>query len=151
MEPTSSTSAPFGFAGLFFAAIGLVIAMVTIYAGPFAPQPELGVAIGEVAGDAIKATLREVFNRPQPENVTVQQSWTIDKTLQIIVVVTAVFAILLAIFAAFRREPRTIVFGALSLGIAALVFQFFAWVALLICGVIIIMAILNFFGDVFSF
>ena len=45
----------------------------------------------------IKSTVREVFNRPQPEAVV--RAWRVDDFIQIGVIVAAALAILLAIIA----------------------------------------------------
>lgn len=144
LENAAKSPMPFGTAGIVLGALALIAALVAAYAGPFGPQQELGVALGEIAGDAIKSTIREVFNRPQPEAEL--RGFSIDDGIAIAIVVAGVVSILLGIVAAIRGERRAAIVGAAGLGIAALVFQFLAWVALVIAGAILILAVMTLIG-----
>jgi sterol desaturase/sphingolipid hydroxylase (fatty acid hydroxylase superfamily) len=133
-----------GVIGVLIGAAALVLALVTIYAGPFAPQQALSVSLGELAGETIKATARELFGRAQPEPVA--RVWTLDDTLQIVVVVAGVAAILSAVFAAFYGSKRVLIMGAAALGSAAIAVQFLAWAVVVIACALLVMAVFSLFG-----
>jgi hypothetical protein len=125
-------------------AVALVLAMVVIFAGPFAPQPTVGTTIGEIAGDMLAAARRSVEGAPPP--APQPRGWDIDRVLVTITPILGVAAVVLAMVAVLRHERRHLPSYAAALGISAIVFQFFWWVALLICGVVLLVAIIENLG-----
>ncbi len=75
------------------------------------------------------------------------RGWDIDRVLATLTPILGVVAVVLGMVAALRREGwRLSAYGA-ALGGAAIVFQLFWWVALLICGVVLLVAIIENLGS----
>lgn len=135
-----------GYLAILLGAAALVMAMLVIFAGPFAPQQTVGVTIGEIAGDIVSAARRSVqgIEQPPPD----PRGWDIDRVLMILTPLLGVIAVVLAVLAAVRREPwRLATYGA-ALGGAAITVQFIWWVALLICGIVLLVSIIENLGGI---
>jgi hypothetical protein len=141
-------SAPFAWAALLAGALALMGAMAAVYAGPFAPQPTAGESLGRFAGEFLAAAAAGF--RGAPAAAPAATPMTIDDMLQLAVSAGGVLAMLLAIVALARREPRRLGAGALALGGMALAFQFVAWVVLLICGVVLLVSVIANIGSIFE-
>lgn len=148
MEKTEAASPGYSVAALVLAALALVGAMVSIYAGPFAPHQTVGVTLGDLTGDVIRSTMRNLKGEAQP--AAVARAMTMDDWIGIGVAVLGVLAIVLAIIGLARHESRRLAIGAMGLGIGAVAFQFFTWLALAIIGLLIIMAVMSVVGDFFG-
>ena len=148
MADTDLTRAPAACGGIALGALALAGAMIAIYAGPFAPQPKPGVVLGEFAADFVASAMRGFEGTAQPAPVAPAR--TIDDVIAIAVSAGSVLSIVLAIVAFARREPVRLGIGALALGGAAVTFQFVTWVALLICGVILMASVINNVGALFD-
>ncbi|PWK62202.1 hypothetical protein [Roseicyclus mahoneyensis] len=133
-----------GWLAILTGAVALVLAMLVIFAGPFAPQPSTGTVIGQIAGDMIAAARGSLDGSAQP--APVPRGWDVDRVLATLTPILGVLALCLAVMAAIRREPwRLSSYGA-ALGGAAIVIQFVWWIALLICGVVLLVAIIENLG-----
>ena len=133
--------APFGLTGVALGAAALGLAMVVTVAGPFAPQQPVGVSIGEVAGDILKSTWRELRGQPQPAPVA--PGLDIDAVLKTAGSVLGVVALVLGIVSRISREPRIAGRGAIWTGIGALAFQVFAWTVLMVLGALLLIEIVR--------
>jgi hypothetical protein len=135
-----------GYAAAVFGVVALAIAMLTVFGGPFSPQPTVGQTIGEIAGDMRASALRALRGEEQPPPVP--QSWDIDRVLMVTAPLLAVGAIALSVVSAIRREGLKLASYGAILGTAAIVFQFVWWLAMLICGVLLLMSIMENIGDI---
>lgn len=135
-----------GYAAVVFGVAALAIAMLTVFGGPFSPQPSVGQTIGEIAGDMRASALRAVRGEEQPPPVP--QPWDIDRVLMVTAPLLAVGAIALSLVSAIRREGLKLASYGAVLGVSAIVFQFVWWIALLICGMILLVSIMENFGDI---
>jgi hypothetical protein len=147
--PTFDTSdqAPiWSYAAITAGAVALVLAMLVIFAGPFAPQPSVGTTIGEIAADIAMAARNSVqgVEQPPPE----PRGWSIDRILETLTPILGVVAVVLAIMAAVRHEPRRVASYGAALGGAAIMIQFVWWIALLICGVVLLVSIVENLGGI---
>lgn len=149
MTDTNPRPAPFSLWALALGALALAAAMVALYAGPFGAQQSVGVSLGEMAGEVARSAMRDVLGREQPTPEV--QAMTIDRWIAITVAVASVLALVLAVIGLARHEPGRMVGAAIGVSAAALAFQFFAWLALVILGAMIIVAVLHFAGDFFDF
>lgn len=137
-----------GIIGMGIGAISLMMALVHFWAGPFAPQPTLETAVAEAAAEIREATIRALQGEePAPKE---RAAWDIDKKLQVATASFGGLAIIFAIFGYVGHEPKRQVAGAAALGVSAIVFQFFAWLALVLIFVILVAAVLQNF-DFISF
>jgi len=133
--------APFGLSGMAMGALALVVAMTVLVAGPFAPQQPVGVSIGEIAGDIITSTWREMRGKPQP--VPVPQGMDIDEMLKIAAIVLGAVALVAGVASRLRREPRVAGRAAIWMGAGALAFQLFTWTVLVILGMFLLVEIIR--------
>ena len=122
-------------------ALALALAMLTVFGGPFAPQPSVGTTVGEIAGEMRAAALRAVNGEPQP--APVPRGWDIDRILMLAAPLVGVMAIVLSMIAALRGERYRLAGYGAALGTGAIVFQFVWWIALLIAGTILLVSIIQ--------
>jgi hypothetical protein len=142
----SELRAPYSYASLALGAIALVTALVSVFAGPFTPQPATGVAIGELAAEIREAAQRALSGEAQPEPQVAP--WDIDRFLAVAVPALGVTGLLLAITGFIRREPHRATLCATLICVGAMMAQFVLWAVLVIAGAIIIAAVLHNIGDI---
>lgn len=151
--PTPLAPSPFrhvGFWALVAAALGLLIVLIGIGLPMMDPKPSVGTQIGEIAGEMRRAAWRGFFGlaAPEPEPVPTGTQW--QSILAMFGPALGALAVILGVVSGVKGENWRYAAYAGTLGIMAIVFQFFWWVALLITGVIIIVAILDNIGDIFG-
>ncbi len=138
----------FGVGAMAIAAIALLIAVIHLSAGPFKPQEPVSKTIAETAVAIKEAAKRAVTGEDLPAAEPAASRWDIDRVLDILVLVLAGIAMALAIFALLRKEPQTPAYVGFSLGVGVVLMAYLQWLALLICGAIILVAILNNLSDI---
>lgn len=138
-----------GFWAVVIGAIALVLVFVQIFGPMMDPKPSVGTQIGEIAGDIKRSAWRSFFGlsnataEPEPVSSVIY--------LALVAPVLGVLAIVLSLISGVLRENwRYRVYGT-GLGAAAVLFHFFWWMALLVAGVLILVAIIENLGDIFSF
>ncbi|WP_282609034.1 hypothetical protein [Pelagibius sp. Alg239-R121] len=147
-EPLRSTptdpSGPRPTAGMIGFAIGaaaVLLVLMHFWAGPFAPQQSAGISIGEIAGEIRDSAARALSGEQQPEPTAAP--WDIDRVLNLFAAVLAGAAIVLGLLGIVRRETWRPAAGAIALGASAVVFQFFAWIILIVVGLIVFFVIIQ--------
>jgi hypothetical protein len=159
MEPNANTPdatladpSPFrkvGFWALLAGGLAMVLAFAHIVAPSLEPSPSAGERIGEIAGEMKRAAWRTFLGLPKPEPDVQAVPWHLY--LAMIAPVFGVLAVILAAISGVKRENwRLATYGA-CLGFGAIVFQFLWWVALLVMGVLLLVAIIENLGEFFSF
>ncbi|MEL6572050.1 MAG: hypothetical protein AAFQ64_10345 [Pseudomonadota bacterium] len=138
-----------GFWALVMGALGVIAVFIQIAGPSLDPTPSVGTQIGEVAGEIRRAAWRSFFGMAQPEPEVVQVTW--KDWLPVVGPVLGAIAVVLAVISGIRGEDRRFVGYGLGLGATAILFQFIWMVALLIVGVMLLIAILHNIGDIFSF
>jgi hypothetical protein len=136
-----TASLGWGHAAMGAGALALALAMLTVFGGPFAPQPSVGTTIGEIAGEMRAAALRAVNGEPQPAPVS--RGWDIDRVLIVAAPLIGVLAVVLSMIAALRGERYRLAGYGAALGVGAIVFQFVWWIALLIAGMILLVSVIE--------
>ncbi len=145
----NQTAAPvFGWIGFCTAAIALFAALFVFWAGPFAPQQSAGVSLGELAAEIGKSTLRSAAGLEQPKPVA--RTRDLDDYLSVAVAMIGALSIVLSVIGILRHERLRPAVAGISIGVGAILFQFFAFAFFAFLGVLIVMALLNSFSDVFS-
>lgn len=130
-----------GISAVVLGGLALLVSMIVIFAGPFAPQHSVGTSIGKIIGEISLSAMNTVRGNDLPPPQT--PPWNIDRVLMVTGPVLAVLGFIAAIVAAFRHDPwRLPAYGTL-LGVAAITLQFLWWVALLIAGVVLLVSILE--------
>jgi len=146
-EVATPKSATFGWIGFAAGAVALLMALAIFWAGPFAPQQPVGLSLGELAAEVGKSAMRSAAGLPQPEPESLPRD--IDDYLKVVVALLGGLAIILAATGLIRHEAIRPAVAAIAIGGGAILFQFFAWMVLAVLGVLLIMALLQSFGDVF--
>jgi hypothetical protein len=127
-------------------ALALALAILHVFGGPFAPQPSVGTTVGEIAGEMRAAAVRAVTGEPQP--APAPRGWDMDRILMLAAPLVGVLAIVLSMIAALRREGQRLAGYGAALGVGAIVFQLVWWIAALIAGVLLLVAIIENIGDI---
>lgn len=147
-----SSPSPFRTWGLWAVlagALALIVVFYQIFAPLSEPSPSVGTQIGEIAGDMKRAAWRSLIGLEQPVPEPVSASWR--DWLPLAGPVIGVLAILMAVVSSFRCESWRLAAYATGLGGSAIVFHFVWWMALLVMGALILIAIIENLGDFFSF
>ena len=142
--------APFSLAAVALGGIGLFIALLVVFAGPFAPQRDIGTAIGEIAGNMRAAAWRSLFGLEQPDTTIVQRAWDIDRILMIAAPAAGVLGIVTAIVAYVRNEPRRIAGYGLAISVSAVFIQVFLAVVMIIAAVMLLIGIMQNMDSIFG-
>jgi len=138
-----------GFWALILGALGIIAVFIPIAGPSFEPTPSIGTQIGEVAGEIKRAAWRSFFGMAQPAPEVAEVTW--KDWLPLAGPVLGAIAVVLAVISGIRGEDRRFFGYGLGLGATAILFQFIWMVALLIVGVMLLIAILHNIGDIFSF
>ena len=132
----------FGISAIGFAMSALLLAVVHLSLGPFTPQEPVEKTIVDTAV-AIKDYAKQVLmNDGQPVDLPVKTrrrdaDWLTDAaTLGL-----AGVALVLALVALIRREPRRNALIGFFLGAGVLTLSWLQWIAILICGMLLLVAI----------
>ena len=130
-----------GLASIGLGAIALVVTMIVIFAGPFAPQDSVGTSIGKIIGEISVSALSTVRGDELPPPET--RDWDIDRILLVTGPILAILAIITAIVSAFYHDPwRLPTYGAV-LGVGAIAIQVIWWIVLIIAGALILVSIIE--------
>jgi hypothetical protein len=138
-----------GFWAVIAGAAALILVFAQIVGPSFEAKPSTAVQIGEIAGEIKRSAWRSFFGlaneAPAPAPVSV---WSY---VSFAAPILGIIAIVLSLVSGILRENRRFSVYGTGMGIAAIVFHFFWWVALLIAGVVLLIAIIENIGDIFSF
>ena len=149
MEQGGTTTPAMDWPGWGAFALGvaaLVLAMVHLWAGPFAPQQSVGVTIGEIAAEIWTSGQSAMAGEapPAPEAL----AWDIDRVLEVAKPVLAGLALALATAALILRRGARAGLAGILFGASAVLFQFFAWAVLVVAGAILLAAIVANLGEI---
>lgn len=137
-----------GFWAVVAGALALVLVFVQIVGPTLEPRPSAATQVGEMAGEIKRSAWRSFRGLPTPEPEV--KSVPLWNYLALAAPILGIVAVVLALISGVSREDwRYQVYGA-GFGTTAIVFQYFWWVALLVAGVLLLVAILNNIGDIFS-
>ena len=144
--------APLGWSGFATGAASLILTLVILWAGPFAPQQTAGVSIGELAAEIARSAARSVAGQPQPAPVAMTR--TLDDYLNIGVGVLAGLAVVLGVASLIRHEHRRAAVSGIGLGAAAIGIQLFTYTIMMIAAALVMAAVVyalrDVFGDIFG-
>lgn len=147
-EPPVKPAPVLGWTGFAIGAAALLLALVTFWGGPFAPQQATGVTLGELAADIGKSAMRSVAGIAQPDPQPVPHDT--DDWLKIGVAVLGGLSVVLAVAGLIRHETRRPAIGAVALGAGAILFQLFTWAVMAVIGCLLILALLDSMSGVFE-
>ena len=132
-----------GLSAFFFGVIALIA--VTLHVSGIIVEPEKSTAttIGEIAAEIRDSARRALSNDPSPAPEPPSRAWDAQSVLLFAVPLLAGVAAVLGAIGLFRREAPTLPAIAIGLGCSAFVMQFAFWLALLIGGICLLVAIVN--------
>jgi len=148
-NPTPGLVYRWGFWGLCIGAIALMLVFVQIVGPSLEPKQSVGAQIGEIAGDMKRSAWRSFFGLPMDADQLVKPR--IWDYLAIVAPVLGVLAIVLSVISRIKRENWHYTAYATGFGISAILFQFLWWLALMVAGIVLLVAIIQNLGDIFSF
>lgn len=138
-----------GFWAVLTGAIALVLVFAQMIGPTFEAKPSAASQIGEIAGEIKRSAWRSFFGLPKPEpEISSPQLWSY---VAIAAPIFGIIAIVLSVISGVLRENwRYPVYGT-CLGVAAIVFHYLWWIALLVAAVVLLVTIIENIGDIFSF
>ena len=134
----------FGFIGIGFGAVALLLALVHFWAGPFSAVPTLETTIADKAASIRTATLRALKGEEYRE--LAKSNWSTDKVTNVTTAVFGGLALIFSILALAKHEPKRVVLGGAVLGVSAIAFQFIAMYAMALLVVLLVFAVLSSLG-----
>lgn len=140
----SQRQVKYGVLGITFGGLGLLLALVHFWAGPFSPQPTLETTVAEKAISIRDATIKALKGEEYQE--IRKSSWNADKVTHILTAVLAGLGLIMSMVSFGRQEPARLAVSGATLGISAMAFQFIAMYAMALLVVILIAAVLSNLG-----
>ena len=140
--------AKFGLAGFMLGVASLVVLLIQLSAF-FEPQEKSsGTVIGEIAADIKQSAVRLMAGEPAPEPTPLPQNYTTFITGTALCL--AGIAIMLGGMGLYKNEPHRLSYMAVGIGISAFVMQYVFWLAILICGVALLVSIIGNLDSIFD-
>ena len=130
-------------------AVALILVFIQIIGPTFEPKPSAATQIGEIAGEIKRSAWRTFLGLPtDKEQVETPSVWNY---LAIAAPILGIVAIVLSLISGVLRENWRYAAYGVGLGGATIVFQYLWWLVLVIAGVLLLVAIIENIGDIFSF
>jgi len=130
-----------GRAAFLLGAVALLLVLVQTFAGPFAPQQDVGTSLGQIAADLRAAALGEGRGAPRPAPAPLP--WDIDRGLAAGAAALAGLAVIAALAGLVRHEARPPATAGLVLGVAAILLQTLVWAVALVAGALVLAALVH--------
>ncbi|MEM9497790.1 MAG: hypothetical protein AAGA28_07715 [Pseudomonadota bacterium] len=130
-------------------AVGVALVFLGMLGPSLVPGPSAASQIGEIAGE-IKRSAWLSFLGMKPDPVAPETGVDPWVVMAFIAPFLGLVAIVLSVISGVMHENRRLVAAGATLGGVAVLFQFFWWLALLICGVVLLVSVLSNIGDIFS-
>ncbi len=140
--------AKFGLVGFILGIASLVVILIQLSAF-FEPQEKSsGTIIGEIAADIKQSAARALAGEPAPEPTPPPRDYGIFITIAALC--AAGIAVVLGGIGLYRNEPHRLSYMAVGIGVSAFVMQYVFWIAILICGVVLLVSIIGNLDSIFS-
>ena len=145
---TQERPAKFGLVGFMLGIASLVVILIQLSAF-FEPQEKSsGTFIGEIAADIKQSAVRALAGEPAPEPTPTPQNYS--QFITIAALCVAGIAVALGGIGIYRNEPHRLSYMAVGIGVSAFVMQFVFWLAILICGVSLLISIIGDLDGIFD-
>ncbi len=140
----AETRPVWGLAAFIFGVIALVAVTLSI-SDVFVDEEQASAAatIGEIAAEIRQSAQRALAGEEAPPPQPAPDRMDVQYALLFITPVLAAIAAILGAIGLFRREPVALPTIGIGLGIGAFVMQFAFWLALVIGGICLLVAIIN--------
>lgn len=149
MEQTiEERPAKFGLVGFMLGIASLIVILIQLSAF-FEPQAKSsGAVIGEIAADIRQSAARALAGEPAPEPTPPPQDYS--QFITIAALCVAGIAVALGGMGLYRNEPHRLSYLAVGIGVSAFVMQYLFWLAILICGVALLISIVGNLDSIFD-
>lgn len=139
----------FGLAGFMLGSASMVIVLVQIAAFFKPEEKSVGTIIGEIAADIKMSAARALSGEAAPAALPPAVDY--GHLFLTAALVIAGIAIILGGIGLYRKEPHRLCYLAVGFGVSALVMQYMFWLAVLICGIALMISIIENLSDIFDF
>lgn len=140
--------ANWGFAGFVVGTLGLLAALLLVTGFFHEPDQSAAATIGQLAADIKQSAKLALTGAQMP--APAPRGMDMNDYLAIITPVVAAAAILLGGLSLFLNEPANFSKFAIGFGIAAIAMQYVFWIAVLLCGMMLITAVVSNIGEIFE-
>ncbi len=142
MEQTiKDQPAKFGLVGFMLGIASLVVILIQLSAF-FEPQEKSsGTVIGEIAAEIKQSAARALAGEPAPKPTPPPLDYS--QFITIAALCVAGIAVVLGGIGLHRNEPHRLSYMAVGIGVSALVMHYVFWLAILICGVALLISIIG--------
>jgi len=149
MEQTiEERTAKFGLVGFMLGIASLVVILIQLSAF-FEPQEKSsGSVIGEISAEIKQSAVRALAGESSPEPTPAPRDYS--QLVTIAALCVAGLAVVLGGIGLYRNEPHRLSYMAVGIGVSAFVMQYVFWLAILICGVALLISIIDNLDSVFG-
>ena len=149
MEQTiEERPAKFGLAGFILGIASLIVILVQLSAFLEPQEKSSGSVIGEIASDIKQSAARALAGEPAPEGTPPPRDY--GQIITIAALCVAGIAVVLGGIGLYRNEPHRLSYMAVGVGVSAFVMQYVFWLAILICGVALLISIIGNLDSIFG-
>ncbi|MGB7243642.1 MAG: hypothetical protein WBC93_16365 [Sulfitobacter sp.] len=141
VQAINERSAKFGLVGFMLGITSLVVILIQLSAFFEPQQKSSGTVIGEIAAEIKQSAARALAGKPAPVPVAPPRDYT--RYITIAALCVAGIAVALGGIGLFRNEPRKLSYMAVGIGVSAFVMQYVFWLAILICGMLLLVSIIE--------
>ncbi|GGD32880.1 hypothetical protein [Sinisalibacter lacisalsi] len=147
-QAIQETPAKFGLVGFILGVASIVVILIQLSAF-FEPQEQsTGSVIGEIAADIRLSATRALSGAPAPDPASAPRDYS--TIITIAALISAGGAVVLGALGLYRNEPHRLSYMAVGVGMSAFVMQYLFWLALLVCGVALLISIIGNLDSIFG-
>ena len=140
--------AKFGLMGFMLGIISILVILIQLSVF-FEPQEKsAGQTIGEIAAEIKLSAARALSGEPAPAPEPLFKDYT--RVITIAALCAGGIAVVLGGIGLYRNEPHRLSYMAVGFGVSAFIMQYLFWLAVLICGILLLISIMENIGDIFS-
>ena len=137
-----------GLIGFILGIASLVVILIQLTAVFEPQQKSSGTVIGEIAAEIKQTAARALKGEPAPEVVSPPKDNS--QLITIAALCAAGIAVVLGGIGLYRNEPHRLSYMAVAVGGSAFVMQYVFWLALLICGMALLISIVGNLDSIFD-
>jgi len=133
--------AKFGLFGFLLGIVSLLVIIVQLSAFFEPAEKSSGTVIGEIAAEIRQSATRALSGEPAPERAPPPADYS--RIITVAALCLAAIAVVLGGIGLYRNEPSRLAYMAVGFGVSAFVMQYVFWLAILICGVVLLVSIIG--------
>ncbi len=143
MSSTAQTHRPtFGLIGFILGLIALTLVAIQVSAIMDPPKQSAATSIGEIAAEIRDSAKRAISGEEAPAAAP-QNDFSITQIMTVVGSVLGGLAAILGAVSLFRQEQRTLGLFAIGFGTGAIIMQYVFWLAVIICGALLLISIIS--------